>query len=177
IRTFVTMPAMAFQAATATLVGQSIGRQRIDQAESYGWTAIQFCSVLMAVVSVAMFLLSEQIMRVFSDAAGVIEAGHWALRFIALEQFCNSVSIIISGALTGAGDTRPFLRYTIWTQWMLMLPLAYVLVYHTSWDVPGAWLAWGVAPILQVLLTFRRFVQGYWKDIRVPGVISDISDQ
>ncbi|MBN2327784.1 MAG: MATE family efflux transporter [Candidatus Omnitrophica bacterium] len=177
IRTFVIMPALAFQVATATLVGQSIGGQKIDQAEAYGWTAIQFCSVLMALASLLIFLLPEQIMRVFSDSAGVIEAGCWALRFIALEQLCNSISIIISGALTGAGDTRPALRYTIWSQWMLMLPLAYLLVYCTSWDVSGAWLAWGFAPILQLLLTFRRFLQGNWKEIRVPGVISDISDQ
>ncbi len=169
------MPALAFQVATATLVGQSIGAKKIDQAEAFGWTAIKFCSSIMAAASLVIFIFPGFIMRIFSDSPLVIEMGIFALRLLALEQFCNSVSIIVSGALSGAGDTRPSLRYTIISQWLLMLPLAYWLS-TTSMGASGAWIAWGFAPIIQAILTLRRFIKGAWKNMNVSGVVGDLAD-
>jgi len=169
------MPALAFQVATATLVGQCIGAKKIDQAEAYGWTAIKFCSSIMAAASLLILIFPGFIMRIFSDSIQVIEMGIFALRLLALEQFCNSVSIIVSGALSGAGDTKPSLRYTILSQWLLMLPLAYWLS-NTSLDISGAWIAWGFAPIIQTFLTLRRFIKGAWKKMHASGVVGVVDE-
>ncbi len=161
------MPALAFQVATAALVGQCIGAKKITEAEEYAWTAIKFFTVSVAAVSLVMVIFSRPVVGQFSDSPQAIELGVLALKFIALEQFCNCISIVVSGALSGGGDTRPSMRYTIWSQWILMLPLAYFLAKQTGWDIQGAWLAWGAAPILQTGLMFARFVSGHWKRINV----------
>ncbi len=171
------MPALAFQVATATLVGQSIGAQKIDRAEAYGWTAIYFCSGVLALASMGLIFFPRWIMGLFTESPEAIEMGRWVLYLIALEQFCSSMSIIVSGALNGAGDTRPAMNYTIVSQWILMLPAAYLLAFYTSWDVLGAWLAWGLAPIVQFFLILRRFIQGNWKRLRIPCAITDFEDQ
>lgn len=176
IRSFAIMPALAFQIAAATLVGHSIGAKKIDQAEAFGWTAIRYCNAVLALESALVLVFPSWIMSWFTDSMETIEMGRMALRFIALEQFCNCISIIASGVLSGAGDTRPAMRYTILSQWILMLPLAYLLACCTTWDVFGAWLAWGFAPVIQVFLTLRRFIGGYWKTIGTPGFITEISD-
>lgn len=119
------MPALAFQVAAATLVGQSIGAKQIDRAEAYGWTAIVFCNGVLALASLIMVLFPQWIVGLFTDSIEAIEMGRWVLCLIALEQFCSSMSIIVSGALNGAGDTRPAMNYTIVSQWVLMLPLAF----------------------------------------------------
>ncbi len=160
------MPSLAFQVATSALVGQSIGANKINEAESYGWNAIKFCSVVMAFLSLVVFLLSGKITSIFSHDPEVIKMGRIALRFIALEQFCNCVSIVASGALSGAGDTKPAMRYTIISQWLLMLPFATLLSYYTGLDIWGAWIAWGLAPAVQAVMTLIRFAGGKWKTIK-----------
>lgn len=167
IRMYAIMPALAFQVAIATLVGQSIGSNQIRKAEQFGWTAIRFCSILMALASVPLILFPGSIVRIFSDAEDVLVLGNVALRFIAIEQFCNCMSIVISGVLSGAGDTKPSLRFTILSQWILMLPAAYALTTCTQLDLLGAWIAWGIAPSIQLILTFHRFLRGTWKTLNV----------
>jgi putative MATE family efflux protein len=160
------MPSLAFQVAASALVGQSIGAKKLKEAEAYGWTSIQFCSLIMAFLSLLVFLFPTTIMQWFTDNLKVIALGQTALRFIALEQFCNSVSIVASGALSGAGDTKPAMHYTILSQWIIMIPLAAVLSFYTSLDIMGAWIAWGFAPVIQAILTIIRFKRGKWKEIK-----------
>ncbi len=160
------MPSLAFQVATSALVGQSIGANKTKEAEAYGWTSIKFCSLIMAVLSLAVVIFPGMIVQFFSDSERVIDLGKIALRFIALEQFCNCVSIVASGALSGAGDTKPAMRYTILSQWFLMVPLAGILSYYTPLDIVGAWIAWGIAPVVQAILTIMRFAGGKWKTIK-----------
>lgn len=168
IRLFFLMPALGLQVATATLVGKSIGEENPLLAESYGWTVLRFSSTVMALASVFLFLSAEFIVAIFTDNADVLALGGLTLRWIAFEQFCNCISIVVSGVLSGAGDTRPSMRYTLISQWGIMLPLAFWLSSGTM-DVQGAWLAWGIAPALQTVLTLIRFRSGVWKTMSVLG--------
>ncbi len=167
IRMLSIMPALAFQVGAAALVGQSIGAQNIEKAEAYGWTAIQFVSMVMAMTSVVLIIWSQTIVSLFTSDENVLALARITLVCIACEQFCNCVSIVAGGALAGAGDTRPSMRYTVFAQWMLMAPAAWCLVAYSPWDVYGAWVAWGAAPAVQSALTVLRFWRGKWKSIHV----------
>lgn len=176
IRMLSIMPALAFQVGTAALVGQSIGAKKIEKAEAYGWTAIQFVSMLMALTSLILALWPQTIVALFTNDEKVISLARITLICIAFEQFCNCVSIVAGGALAGAGDTRPSMRYTVFAQWMLMVPAAWCLAEYSPWDVHGAWVAWGAAPAVQSVLTVLRFWRGKWKTLKVPYHPEDTSD-
>ncbi len=166
IRTLTILPALAVQVGTAALVGQSIGSNNVKEAESYGWTAAKLCLVVLIFLSLFLMIFPVWIVRFFSNVPEVIELAPIAIRFIALEQFCNCLSIVFSGALSGAGDTKPAMRYTIVSQWFMMLPLAVLLSMYPQTDTWGVWLAWGIAPIVQLILTVMRFASGRWKSIQ-----------
>ena len=58
--------------------------------------------------------------------------------------------------------TRPALRYTLVSEWCLMLPVSYCLVVMGL--VPdGLLAAWVLAPALTLVLMQRRFRSGRWK--------------
>lgn len=176
IRMLSIMPALAFQVGTAALVGQSIGSKDTSKAEAYGWTAIQFVSMIMAATSVILIIFPQTIVGLFTSDENVLALARITLTCIAFEQFCNCVSIVAGGALAGSGDTRPSMRYTVFAQWMLMVPAAWCLVAYSPWDVYGAWVAWGVAPAVQSVLTVLRFWRGKWKTIRVVYHPEDAGD-
>jgi len=166
LRMLIIMPSLAFQVAAAALVGQSIGAKEVKQAEGVGWETVKLCSAIMAVMTALLCVFAAPLMAVFSNNSAVIAVGTTMLRFFAVGQFFSAISIASSGALVGAGDTRPPLYYTIISQWALMLPLAWALM-HAGLDPLGAWVAWLIAPIVQAALTLRRFHSGKWKHIRV----------
>ena len=93
--------------------------------------------------------------------------GATVLRWFAVAQFFSSLSIGTQGALTGVGDTRPILRYTVVTQWGVLLALASTLLLWVGWVPEGALLAWVVAPVVQLALMQRLFRSGRWRSLRV----------
>jgi len=166
LRMLTIMPSLAFQVAAVALVGQSIGAGKLKQAEGVGWETVKLCTAVMVVVTVLLVVFASQLIDVFTDDAEVIDVGTTMLRFFALGQFFSAIAIASSGGLVGAGDTRPPLYYTVVSQWLLMLPLAWALM-RMGLDPVGAWMAWSVAPIVQAALTLGRFRSGKWKHIKV----------
>lgn len=167
LRMVTIMPALAFRVAAAALVGQSIGARDWEQAEGFGRETVKLCTAIMVAVVVLLFASAPWVIALFSEDAGVIDVGTTMLRFLVVGQFFSAVAIASSGGLAAAGDTRPPLYYTIIGQWMVMLPLAWVLVRKAGLDPEGAWIAFAIAPVLQAALTLQRFRSGKWKHIRV----------
>jgi len=163
------MPSLAFQVAAAALVGQSIGAKDWKQAEGYGWETVKLCGVIMAAMAAVQWLASTVIMSIFTKDEQVVALGVTVLRYFAVAQIFSSIAITSAGGLVGAGDTRPALYYTILGQWVVMLPLAWLLMRVGGLDPQGAWLAWTAAQVVQMVLTLQRFRSGKWKEVRVWG--------
>jgi Na+-driven multidrug efflux pump len=102
------------------------------------------------------------------------------LQIVAISQPSLALSMVLSGALRGAGDTRWPLTFTFIGFVGLRIPLAYLL----AWDevslpllgvtlqgyglgVIGAWYAMVTDVIVRSLLILTRFLHGGWKRIRV----------
>src|SRR5262249_26704750 len=94
-----------------------------------------------------------------SEAAAL---GNRVLRWFAVAQFFSALSIGIQGVLLGAGDTLPAMRYTLVSEWCLMLPLSGILVWM-NWVPDGLLIGWVVAPALTFVLMLRRFRSGDWQ--------------
>ena len=163
VRLVSVLPALAFQVASATLVGQAIGAGRLDRAEALGHRSVQLLSLIMVGVVGVTVLLARPIAALFIADPQVVPLGATVLRWFAVAQFFSSVSICTQGALTGAGDTKPIFRYTVVTQWGLLLALTMISMFVFEWVPEGPLLAWVLAPFVQLVLMQRLFRSGRWK--------------
>ena len=167
VRLISVLPALAFQIATATLVGQAVGGGDHGKAEALGHRSVLLLAMIMAVVVAATFALARPLAMLFLADADLVPLAATVLRWFAVAQFFSSLSICTQGALTGAGDTKPILGYTVATQWGVMLALTLVLLFGLGWEPEGPLVAWTVAPALQLVLMQRLFRGGRWKSVRV----------
>ena len=167
VRLVSVLPALAFQVAAATLVGQAVGARQFDLAQSIGQRTVLLLALIMAGVVTVTFLLAEPLAALFIVDPQVAALGATVLRWFAVAQFFSSLSIGTQGALTGAGDTKPIFRYTLVTQWGVLLALTTALLVGVGWAPEGALLAWVAAPVLQLVLMQRLFHSGRWRTLRV----------
>ncbi len=163
VRLVSVLPALAFQIATATLVGQAIGAGQLDRAEALGRRSVQLLSLIMAGVVALTFAFARPLAALFIADAEVVPLAATVLRWFAVAQFFSSVSICVQGALTGAGDTKPILTYTMVTQWGLLLSLTFIALVVFGWEPEGPLAAWVAAPLVQLFLMQRLFRSGRWK--------------
>jgi Na+-driven multidrug efflux pump len=163
------MPALALSVVATTLVGQAQGAGDSAEAERRGWTTGLISVVDMSAAGVVLFVFAPQIIAVFNSAGDplVTSVGIAYLRINALVEPFLAISIVMRGALSGAGDTRPPLYYTILSQVLIRLPLSYVLVMETGAGINGAWYAMALSTVVQGVLTAHRFYSNKWKLIRV----------
>jgi len=167
IRMLSILPALAINVAAVSLVGRNIGAGRLEKAEEFGWQAVRTCLVLMSTLGFFIFILASPLVRAFTGSLQTIQIGRFMLRFFAFDQLFAALGIVSNGILTGAGDTKPGLVYTIIAQWFFMLPLSCFLVFYAGWDIMGVCLAFTLASALQFGLTLRRVLGGKWKEMKV----------
>jgi Na+-driven multidrug efflux pump len=162
VRLLGVLVALAFQTAGATLVGQAIGRDDLPQAEGLGRRSVRLLALLMGIITVALLVLAGPLAELLLKAPESTYLAARVLRWFAVAQFLSALSIGTQGVLLGAGDTLPAMRYTLVSEWCLMLPLSGLLL-ALGW-VPDALLAvWVLAPALTLTLMLRRFQSGRWK--------------
>lgn len=160
----------AFAVAGATLVGQSLGARREDLARRYGWwtTGIAIAATsLMGVVFVSSApILFSIIVR--GDAQAVRAAGIPVLRLVGFAMPALAASVVLTGVLRGAGETRGPLIFNTVGLLGVRIPLAYLL---TGWAMDlgllGAWLAMFVDLWFRGFAAVAFFHAGRWARVVV----------
>jgi MATE family multidrug resistance protein len=166
------LPMLGVSQGVAILVGQRLGEDRPDLAERSTWAGFRLTWLYMTAAA-ALFVLVPGLLawpfRNDADPAG------WAavaaevpvlLRFVAVYSLFDSMNLVFSSALKGAGDTRFVTLVSVALAWPLMvLPTREAL--RRGW---GLYACWGFASayIIALALVFLlRFRSGKWQSMRV----------
>jgi MATE family multidrug resistance protein len=161
------MPGFGFALAATTLVGQGLGAEDPDVAQQRGYSAFRMGAVLMTLVGLTFLLFPAQIVGFFTNEPEVIALGTMPLQVVGLIQPMLAASMIFSGALRGAGDTRFPMVVTGGAIWVVRLPLAYLFALVLGGGLVGAWAAMALDMVLRGVLNFFRFRAGRWKTLQV----------
>ncbi len=156
------LPAVAWGAAAATLIGQALGAGRHERAIAAGReTAVQ-CGWLAAVIG-GVFLVSAPVLfRLMHTSADVVDAGSLPFRVNAMFQIPLALSIVFTASLRGAGDTRFPLLCNLVGIYLVRLPAAYIAGVVMGFGLLGAWLAMSADVTVRASLLWWRFRRGRW---------------
>jgi putative MATE family efflux protein len=161
------MPGVAYGRAASTLVGQSLGAGRPDRAERSGWLCTWQAMGIMLVMSALFFALAPAISGWFSRDARVIALATSYLRVNAIGEPFLAFSIVLGGALQGAGDTRFQAAVSVVTMWLLRLPATYGLCLGLGYGAAAAWWTMAGTTALQGMAIAAWWRRGRWKSIEV----------
>lgn len=164
---FFILPAWGISNAAATLVGQNLGAKNFDRAEESVIVTAKYSAWFMAAVTVFLIVLAGPIVAVFTHDPIVYKYGVEGLRIISSGFIFYGISMVLTQALNGAGDTKTPTRINIVCFWIFQTPLAYYLVKYTSWSTAGAMGAIPVAHALMVVIAWYYFKRGDWRKIQV----------
>ena len=157
------LPASGVAVAGTTLVGQAIGAGRKDLAKRFARMVSWMGVAIMTFGGGVLFLFSEPLIRIFSTDLEVIALGSQVLRIVAFAEPLFGASIVASGALRGAGDSKgPFL-INLATMWGVRITLSLVLV--GSLGLIGVWLAMAAELCARGLIFMIRLYRGKWLHI------------
>ncbi len=161
------LPAMGLGMAMTPIVGQWIGRGDHDMARKRAITGVKIGMAIMTPIGIVLAVFGEQLMHLFSDDPDVIWLGRRLLILAAIFAGFDAISIVLMGALRGAGDTRWVMWALFIGAWVVNLPLALFFAHWLDYGALGAW--YGATTYVIVLSgAFAwRFHRGAWRKINI----------
>ncbi|NNF66777.1 MAG: MATE family efflux transporter, partial [Gammaproteobacteria bacterium] len=161
------LPGLGLGLAASTLVGQALGRGDIRDASRWGWDVTKVGLVLLTVLGMPMWLVPELILSVFIHDPATVEVGRLPMRIVGATMAVEAVGMVLMHALLGAGDARRVMIIAITTQWIVFLPLAYLVGPMLGLGLVGIWVLQGFYRTMQAALFARHWVKGEWSQIKV----------
>lgn len=157
------MPAYGIATAATTLVGQSVGAGRKELAKRFARLISWLGVGLMTIGGLVLFVFAPQLITIFTSDPEVIALGTQVLRIVAFAEPLFGASIVASGALRGAGDSKvPFLL-SLGTMWGVRVALSLLLVGPLG--LAGVWLAMAAELSARGLVFMVRLYRGRWLNI------------
>lgn len=167
IEAFSFLPGYGFAVAAATMAGQSIGAGKYARAKLENWEANRLAACVMAGMGLLFFFFPYALLRAFTDDPAVIELGTLFLKIVALLQIPLALTMVLSGSLRGAGDTRYIMGTTIVGMWGVRLPLACIAALWLQLDLIFVWSAMVADWTIRMGLLIVRYRSERWHGIQV----------
>jgi MATE family multidrug resistance protein len=173
INTLAFMPMIGCGIAVSVLVGQYLGSDKPDRAQSSVYSGFHLTLAYMLSIAAAYVLVPDFFVAPFSlraDPGGFSEIYGYStilLRFVAVYSVFDTMNIVFCSAIKGAGDTRYVMLVTVVLSVFVFVMPVYLAVVVFEFGLMVAWV-FATAYIISLgFIFYLRFLGGKWRAMRV----------
>jgi len=162
IDSFASLPAMNLAMALSSFVGQNMGAGKTDRVKSGYVATLKMNLIITLILSSIILIFPGWIMKAFSPDINIINIGKEYLYVVAAFYLVFTTMFINMGVMRGAGDTIIPMFITLFSLWLIRIPLAWLLSKYFGyqgiwWSIPLAWIS-------GMTLTYIYYKSGKWKN-------------
>ncbi|MCT4357028.1 MATE family efflux transporter [Streptomyces sp. Je 1-79] len=143
---YLTLIVFTFLGSAATaitiLAGQELGRGSRQGAGAWHRTGARLLLLMLAVPSAAALVLGPVLLGWITSDAVVAERAWGAAPLALLSMAPLAAAMSYAALLRAAGDTRAVLITSVTSDYLLLIPLGWLLGVHAGLGLPGLHLAW-----------------------------------
>jgi putative MATE family efflux protein len=164
---FAILPGLGLGLACATLVGQALGKRKPEDAYQWAFDVAKVTVILLTILGLPMWLVPDLVSSIFIHEEATRDLARWPMRIMGLTMPIEAIGFAFMHGMLGAGDARRVMQVSIGTQWLLFLPLAFVLGPFLGYGLIAVWLWQGITRALQSWLFFTMWRSRKWQHIEV----------
>ena len=175
------VPMLGLHVATMSLVGRHMGARDPATAERAAYSGLKVAYVYVGTLTAMFLFIPHRLVAVFAQHAGggefvdALPLAAVMLRIVGLYTLADATSLVLGGALRGAGDTKWAMRVSVALHWTMALTAVFLIKVVRARPLT-VWAAFvGLVVLLGVAL-FLRFRGGKWRDIRMIDTVGDSGD-
>jgi len=169
------IPSMVFSLALSTFVGQNIGAGKIDRVKKGLIRTLLMSSATAIVITILIIIFKYPLMNLFTTDQAVIDVGADYLTIVTSFYLLFTGMFTYGGVMRGAGDTIIPMFITLFSLWIVRIPVAVFLSQETIeifgmsikgagmgaagiwWSIPSGW---GIG----MILSYIYYKTGRWKN-------------
>ena len=161
---FVYVIAIAIGGAVQIKTGWYVGAHQRDEAYKKVMLYSLWATGASMLLVVILNFIKSPIISIFTDNPQIVQMVSELLRVSILLEFGRSLNLIYVGALKGAGDVRFPVLYGIFSNWCVMVLLAYILGIKFQFGIVGCFLGISADEITRGAVMFFRWKGKLWME-------------
>lgn len=155
------VPAMSFSQALSTFVGQNIGANKMERIKAGLISTIKMSGVVTIITTLIIVIFGHFLMDLFTDDSEVIRLGDQYLTIVSSFYLFFNLMFIYGGVMRGAGDTLIPMFLSLFSLWIIRIPLAWFM--SKKIGAPGIWWAIPAGWLIGLVLSYLYYKSGRWK--------------
>ena len=164
---FAFLPIQSLSIAMTTYVGQNIGAGLVERVKRGVRSGVLLSVGLCVVITAAVLPLMDQILLLFINdtpeiTAAVLESGKGYLVRVMPPMVFLAVSFVISGALRGSGEAIAPMVASIFSMWLIRVPVALIIPRFSSVSEDMFW-CYGIGWFVGICITIPVYLRGSWQ--------------
>jgi len=168
------MPMFGLGIAMSMMVGQNIGAGKADLAQYAANSGVQLGMVYMIFCTFMYVGIPQVFVAPFAASDETFQMAIILLRFVAVYAVFDTLSILYSSAIKGAGDTHFVMRVTTALSIFVLIIPTFIAVEYFDASLYLPWTFCALFIVAMGLTFLARFNSGKWKSMRVietPGFL------
>lgn len=161
------LPAMGFGIAAASLVGQALGRRDPRDARRWGWDVVRTAVPIVTMIASVGLAFPDLILGVFLHDPSTLALARWPLRVMAISLPLDVIGAVLLNALLGAGDSTRVLVISTGMQWLVFLPVAYLVGPALGLGLTAIWIANALYRLAQSGIFAAVWASDRWTRVRM----------
>jgi putative MATE family efflux protein len=157
---FVTFGGIA--TAVAVLVGNTLGKNALDEAKDNAKKLIAFSVFFAVIAGFILFILSFFILNIYDVAETTKDIARFNIRINALFIPVYSFNVALFFTLRSGGDTKSTFMIDSGYMWVVAVPIAMVLAYFTDYRVTMMFLLIQCLELPKMFFGLARFKKEHW---------------
>jgi putative MATE family efflux protein len=164
---FAILPGLGLGLACTTLVSQALGRGDREDAYRWAWDVAKVTVVVMTVLGLPMWLIPDLVSSIFIHDAATRDVARWPMRLVGLTMPIEALGFAFMHGLLGAGDAKGVMYVSVGIQWLLLIPLAYLIGPILGFGLLAIWLLQGGTRSMQSVIFLLKWKSRQWQQIIV----------
>jgi putative MATE family efflux protein len=159
--------ASGFSVASASLIAQKMGANRIDEAEQVGWISAGLGTLVLGSIGALFWFFPGPLIEAFTDDPAIVAMAIPCLRLAAIVQPLMAICEALAGGLRGAGDTRSPMIAALIGPAIIRLSVCWFLAFKLELGLIGVWYGTSLDWLIRVIFLVVVYKRGRWKLIKI----------
>ncbi|WP_339201342.1 MATE family efflux transporter [Bacillus sp. FSL E2-8900] len=171
VASYVQMPAVSLGITVSIFAAQSIGANQFDRLQKVVKAGIIMNYVIGGVLISLIYVFSRDILSLFLTSQTTIEIAHSLVMITLWSYLIFGHAQIISATMRASGTVLWPTVIGVVLIWLVEVPVAYYLSYHTSLGIEGIWIGYPAAFIVSLILQYAYYKLS-WQKKRITRLVS-----
>jgi len=148
---FTIMPIIGITQGFSTIVSFNYGAKLYERVKKILWEAMAWTTLISTVVMIIMIAFTEQLLRIFTNDAALINMGIFPVRVIVILFFTLGIQVVGGSFFQAIGKALPAVIINGLRQVLFLIPL--VLILPIFYGLEGIWYAIPASDLLSTIVT------------------------